>query len=152
MSKNYVREETYKVSKIFNAPLKHVYEWCTDFREDDNKITGGSAVKKILERSRKRSVYISHYTGADGTPKEGVNLVTLTPSKGWHLDYFGDEEDETGEYKVKALGKNKTRLDMTFKEKWKDSTAILSKDELLRTTNKHWDMYVAACEKDFNNQ
>jgi hypothetical protein len=41
---------TYRVSRVINAPLKFVYDWCTDFRENDNKIPG-SRTRIILQKT-----------------------------------------------------------------------------------------------------
>jgi hypothetical protein len=44
-----------RVSKTINAPLRYVYEWCTDFREDDPQITGSKSQRKVLEKTRKQT-------------------------------------------------------------------------------------------------
>jgi len=49
--------ETYRLSKTFNAPLKFVYAWCTDYREDDLKMIGSSNKRKIIERSKSRVIW-----------------------------------------------------------------------------------------------
>jgi hypothetical protein len=141
-----------RVSKTINAPLHHVYDWCTDFREDDPQITGSTSQKKILEKTKKRVIYVQIYEGADGDQKVAVDIVTLKPPNSWHLDYFGEEDDETGEYRLKSLGKNKTRLDMVFKEKWKNIAKVPSLEEQVKHTNEVWDKYVAALEKDNNSE
>ena len=81
-----------------------------------------------------------------------VDIITLKPPSSWHLDYFGEEDDETGEYRLKSLGKNKTRLDMVFREKWKNIAKVPSIEEQMRNTNEVWDKYVAALEKDYNSE
>jgi len=141
-----------RVSKTINAPPKYVYEWCTDFREDDGKITGSKSQRKILEKTKKRVIYVQTYKGADGEQKVAVNIVTLRPPNSWHLDYFGEEDDETGDYVVKSLGKDKAKLDMVFKEKWKDMAKIPSIEEQTKQTNKVWDKYVEALEKDYSEK
>ena len=143
--------DVYRVSKFINAPLRYVYNWCTDFSEDDPQLTGSKSQRKILEKTKKRAIYVQIYDGADGQQKVAVDIVTLKPSTSWHLDYFGEEDDETGEYRLKSLGKNKTRLDMLFKEKWKDIAKIPSIEEQVKNTNEVWDKYVAALEKDYNS-
>ena len=45
-----LEKHTYHVSKVFNAPLKFVYDWLTDYREDDNQITGSKAQFKICRK------------------------------------------------------------------------------------------------------
>lgn len=137
-----------RVSKTINAPLRYVYNWCTDFREDDPKITGSKSQRKIVEKTRRRVIYV----GADATQKMEVDIVTLKPPTSWHLDAFGEEEDETGEYRLKSLGKNKTRIDMVFKDKWKNIARVPLAEESVKRTNEVWDKYVASLEKEYNSK
>jgi len=131
--------------------MRYVFNWCTDFREDDPKLTGSSSKRIILERSNKRAVYASIYTGDDGNQKIGVNFVTLKSPTSWHLEFFGEEDNEIGEYKLSSLGKSKTKLSMVFKEKWKKAE-IPTIGEQEKDTGIVWDKYVAALESDYNAQ
>ena len=78
----------------------------------------------------------------------GVKMVTLRSPKAWHLDQVGEDEDAIGTYKLTRVGPEKTRLDMTFTEKYKISDAP-SKEEDRNLTDQMWDKYVAALEKDY---
>lgn len=138
-----------RVSKVINAPLRYVYEWCTDFDEDDPKITGSKSQRRIVEKTKKRAVYIVAYKGADGKEKLAVNYVTLRPPNAWSLEQFGEEDYETGEYRLKRLSNDKTRIDMVFKETWKNIAKIPTIQEQLEGTNGVWDRYVAALESDY---
>ena len=130
--------------------MKYVFNRCTDFREDDPSLTGSKSQRKILERTKKRVIYASLYTGDDGIPKIGVNIVVLKSPISWHLDYFGDDDNEIGDYKLVGLGKNRTKLNMVFKEKWKTET-VPTIEEQVESTDKVWDQYVSALEKDYNS-
>jgi hypothetical protein len=141
--------DTTRVSKVINTPLHYAYEWCTDFREDDSKLTGSSSQRRIVEKTKKRAVYVMIYKGADGKEKVAVSYVTLKPPHAWSLEQFGEEDYETGEYRLKSLGKNKTRIDMVFKETWKDIAKIPTIKEQTDGTNKSWDQFIAALEKDY---
>ena len=142
-----------KVSKAVNAPLPYVYSWCTDFRSDDPKITGSTSERIVLQKTRKRVIYTQIYTGADGKRKVGLSIVTLRPPRSWHLDFFGEEDDETGEYRLKSLGKDKTRLDMVFREKWKKAMVkVPSVEEQVKNTDRVWDKYIAALEKEYSSK
>ena len=88
-------KNVYRVSKVFHAPLRYVYEWCTDYRETDPKIVGSTKRRIILEKTRQRAIYVQLYYGSDGRRKVCVDIVTLKPPKSWHLDFFGEEDDET---------------------------------------------------------
>ncbi len=140
-----------RVSKTIDAPQRYVYEWCTDFRNDDPLITGSKSQRRILTKTRRRVVYAQIYRGADGTQKIAVDVVTLNPPDAWHLDYFGEEDDETGDYRLKSLGQDKTRLDMVFKEKWKIANPP-SLEEQARQTSEVWDKYARALEKEYRSK
>ncbi len=136
-----------RVSKTINAPLRYVYDWCTDYRDDDPHIIGSKRRRKILDKTKKRVVYVEIYDGADGKQKVVVDIVTLTPPNSWHLDFYGEDFDEEGEYKLRSLGRGKTRLDILFKEEWKVAD-FPSADEQIEQSSKIWDKYIAALEKD----
>jgi hypothetical protein len=60
-------------------------------------LTGSKSQRRILEKTRKRVIYAQLYEGEDGKEKVAIDIVTLKPPHSWHLDYFGEEDDETGE-------------------------------------------------------
>lgn len=141
-----------RVSKVINAPLRYTYQWCTDFREDDSKLTGSSSQRRIVEKTRKRVVYVTIYDGADGKQKVAVSYVILKPPDAWSLEQFGEEDYEKGEYRLKSLGKDRTRLDMVFKETWKDIAKIPTIKEQTDGTSRFWDQLIAALEKDYKSR
>lgn len=145
-----VRTGTYRISKTINAPFRFVYDWCTDYREDDYKITGSKSRRTFFEKTRERVIYAIRYP-TNRTFKRAVNIVTLHPHSGWHLDSFGEEDDEFGDYRLKKLGPRRTRLDMVFIEKWKVAE-VPSKTEYLKDINRIWDKYATALEKDYKNR
>jgi hypothetical protein len=140
---------TFHVSKFINAPLPFVYRWCTDFREDDNKITGSKSQRRMLQKTRNRVVYLSIYR-SHGKTNFGVNIVLLKPPRAWHLDFVGEEEFESGDYRLTELGARKTRLDMTFNEQYKIRNHP-SQAEDTKHTNEIWDKYIAALERDYRH-
>ena len=141
--------DTTRVSKSINAPLRYAYEWCTDFREDDSKLTGSTSKRRIVEKTKKRVVYVTVYEGADGKEKMAVSYVTLKPPNAWSLEQFGEEDYETGEYRLKRLGKGKTRLDMVFRETWREIAKIPTIQEQIDGTERAWDQFIAALERDY---
>ena len=74
--------------------------------------------------------------------------MTLQPSNAWHLDLVGQENDEIGDYHLTNLGPRKTKLDITFKVKYKIAHAP-TKEKDTKQTNEVWDNYVAALERDY---
>jgi hypothetical protein len=141
------RNHTYRVSRIINAPLKFVYNWCTDFREDDNKIGGSRTRRTILQKTKRRVIFMTTQQRR-GKTISAVRIVTLHPPNSWHLDKVGMENDEIGDYRLRRLGPKKTRLDMKFKAKYKITHAP-TKEKDTEQTNRVWDRYTAALEKDY---
>lgn len=139
--------QKYRLTETFNAPLDYVFKWCTDFREDDNKYTGSKTVRKILEKTPERAVWAVRYKEGKETV-EGVRAVWLRPPGTWVLDTCGDGK-EVGEYKLKSLGKNKTRLDMRFTVTYPSKKDVEDKDEWEADGVKHWKVYRKALEADF---
>jgi len=144
---SYTKSHRFHVAKIFRAPFRFVYDWCTDYRETDPLITGSKSKRKILLRTKHRVVYTVGYRH-EGEERSAVDVITLYPPKGWHLDFVGDEDDEEGDYILSSLGPRRTRLDMTFTEHYKIRGAP-SKMEDTKQTHEVWDKYVAALEKDY---
>jgi len=141
----------YRVSKTINAPIAYVYTWATDFSEGDNSLWGGKFPRIILHKARKKAVYAYYGKGTDGKPKLAVRFVTLHPATySWHLDYYGEEALETGEYKLTKLGKTKTRLNIVLKNKWKHGKGPPPK-ELEKHANFVWLKYAEALERDYRS-
>ena len=138
---------TMRVSKIIDVPLRFVYDWCTDFREDDRKMIGSKRKRIILQNTKRRVVY-SYIYRRGGKIRSAVNIVTLQPPKAWHLDSPGQDCDEIADYRLSSLGPKKTRLDMTFKERYKIRGAP-TKEEDTRSLSEAWDKYVAALEREY---
>jgi hypothetical protein len=139
--------ETYKASETFRAPLNFVFAWCTDFREDDGKMTGSSMRRKFLERTHKRMVWWSEYK-EKGKPKEGLRVVWLHPPNSWTLDTCGDHR-ELGEYKLTQKGKNKTRLDMKFRMSYDSKDEVEDKKKWEKELGEEWDIFRRHLENDY---
>jgi hypothetical protein len=150
LADRYMKTHSFRLSKTIHAPLPFVYDWCTDYRESDPKITKSKAKREILLKTKHRVIYTTAYKSG-GRPKTAVNVVTLHPPKWWHLDFVGDEDEETGDYRLTKLGPRRTRLDMNFTEHYKIRAAP-TKAQDLKHTHEVWDKYVAALEKDYTRK
>jgi hypothetical protein len=138
-----------RFSRIIDAPPDFVYDWCTDYREDDNRITGSKSRRRILEKTRLRVIYT---TREKGTKSLGAaSIVTLHPSDSWHVDSIGDQRDTFGDYRLTKLGRGRTRLNIVFKIKRK-SRAAPNKSKFLRHLDEIWNKYVETLEKDYRRQ
>ncbi len=132
------------------APFAFAYEWCTDFREDDNKITGSSTQRNILEKTKDRVIYTSRYR-EEGKNWMRASIVSLKPPYSWHLDAIGDQSNEVGDYLLSRIGPTETRLDMKFKVTYKAQKNIQTKAEWEKDASEFWDKLIARLEKDHNN-
>jgi hypothetical protein len=142
---------TYAISRIINAPIKYVYDWATDYAEADNSIWGGRYPRIILFKSSTKCVYASYKKGSDGKKKLAVRLGTMNPSKySWHLDYYAEEDVETGEYKLIRVDNNRTRLDVVLKNKRKKGKGPSASD-FGKEAAFVWKRYSAALEADFSS-
>ena len=77
-----------RVNRVIKAPLKFVYDWCTDFRETYRKIIGSARKRMIIEKTRKRVVFAQVWNESEGKTRVNVDIVTLSPPDSWHLDMF----------------------------------------------------------------
>jgi len=138
------------VSKVINAPISFVYDWCTDYTPDDSKLTHSKTRRIILNKAPRQAIYLETFR-RNGKSMCAVNIVSLKPPMRWHLDYVGQEADEIGEYHLTRKGPTKTKLDMRFKVKYKIRDAP-TKAEDTEQTSIVWDKYVRALEKDFTSK
>jgi hypothetical protein len=143
----YVLSLQVSVSRKINAPLSFVYAWWTDFSEGDPKITGQKRRLIILERRANRIIMSVRYT-SHGRILTAARIVTLKPPNAWHLDWIGDEDEETGDYQLRRLGARKTGLHATFKVRYRNRKPP-PKSAFLKHINELWDKYVAALETDY---
>ncbi|MFI5419992.1 MAG: hypothetical protein ACHQ1H_03405 [Nitrososphaerales archaeon] len=143
---------TYRISKVIEAPLSFVYDWCTDFREDDGKLTGSRNKKKILEKTKSRVITTSS-SMENGKLVGHVSIVTLMPPNAWYLDTAGNpKEQETGDYKLTKLGPNKTRLDMVFDVRYGAGARVPTKVWWEKDSGKFWDKLIVALIKDYSKE
>jgi len=139
--------ETYRLSKTFNAPLKFVYAWCTDFRPGDLKMIGSKNRRNIIHRSKKRVLW-TVVSKDSQKGYEGVRVVWLKPPNSWHLDTCGDKR-ELGEYKLTPLAKGRTRLDMRFTVSYDSAKEVEGRKSWQADARADWDSYGTYLERDY---
>ncbi|HZW56658.1 MAG TPA: hypothetical protein VFF30_10260 [Nitrososphaerales archaeon] len=148
MSRNNVI--AYRFAKEINAPLDYVFQWCTDFSEDDPKITGSSSKRIILEKMKNRAIYVSLTPTAGNSTGGRVYLVDLAPPKAWHMEAHGNGFDSVGEYRLTRISRERTRLAIAFKLRYY-SLNVPTKEDRVKDSRSSWDKYVAALERDYAN-
>jgi hypothetical protein len=138
------------ISRVINAPLPFVYAWWTDFREDDPTITGQRRTISILNRSTNRFIMSVRYKSR-GRDRTAARIISLEPPDSWHLDWIGDEHNETADYKLTRVGNWKTRARATFEVINRTPTTI-SRPGFLKNVDAVWDRFLAALESDYREE
>lgn len=147
------RRQTLRFRKLIHAPLRFVYRWCTDFREDDDAITNSiyHYSARIVLRERSRLVRIIMVPGPDRNRNTDVEIITLVPPDRWRLRKLSVSDDETGSYRLTRKGSTLTRLDMRFHRTWKTGRAPATA-RYRALFERVWDRYVSAIEKEYRDQ
>jgi hypothetical protein len=141
---------TYRFRKTIHAPLPFVYRWCTDYREDDDRITNSiyHYRARIALREPTRVVRIITVPGRDRNRSTDVEIISLSPPNRWHLEKFSVSDDEVGSYRLVRKGARLTLLEMRFREKWKVRDLPV-RAEYRALFNQVWDRYVDVMERGF---
>ncbi len=142
-----MKTSIYRISRTFEAPRSFVYDWCTDFREDDARLLGQTWTRHIFEKSKRTVAWIVH-NRKGGRDVEGIRIVSLNPKVSWHLLDYDDGINEVGDYRLVSEGRNHTRLDMVFRETFKTREPE-PKSEFENRVAAMWDKYKEALEFDY---
>lgn len=137
------------VKKTIHAPLPFAYQWLTDYRDDDPKITGSTAVREVIEKTPNRAVYTTEMMEG-GKLMKTMSVVTLRPPDRWDVEATSDLRDYTGAYRLVPSGED-TIIEMIFDSTYKIGDAP-EKEGRERITNERWDMYIAALELDYKKR
>lgn len=147
------RVRTLRFCKLIHAPLSFVYAWCTDYREDDDRITNSiyHYRARIVLRESTRIVRIIVVPGRDRNRSTDVELISLMPPNRWHLKKLSVTDDKTGEYRLLRKGPRLTALEMRFREKWKTRT-VPDRKKYRALFDHVWDRYVETMESEYRNR
>jgi hypothetical protein len=139
---------TVRVSVVIHAPSRYVYDWCTDYRSDDGRFSNGRARYRVIKISPRRVVRIRVSRGSGRDPRIAVELVSLHPPHSWHLDQIDETDQQSLDYRVSAVGRARTRLQLLSTERW--VTPDFPTPEALRAQiAKTWAMFATALEADY---
>ncbi|MGB6501370.1 MAG: hypothetical protein WBG19_08240 [Thermoplasmata archaeon] len=139
--------------KLVHAPLRFVFRWCTDYRDDDDRITDSiyHYRAKIVLRESARVVRIITVPGRDRNRNTDVEVISLRPPAGWRLDKFSVTDDETGWYRLTRKGRALTSIDMRFRRRWKAGKPPDQK-RYRALFDRVWDRYVEVMEAEYRHQ
>jgi len=132
-----------RVVKVVRAPASYVFEWATDYRSDDWRVArpGAHPRFRVVKLSPHRVVRIRLTDRGAPDPDVAVDLIRLEPPNRWHTDQVDEEELETVDYRVSAIGRGKSRLEVRVTDRWM-TPRHLSRAETHQRVSGAWDRYV----------
>jgi hypothetical protein len=143
---------TIRLSKRVNAPQKYVYDWCTDYRADDWRLSTRRPRLRywVVRPSSRRVIRVRVADIGRSDPAVAVDLVRLNPSRSWHTDQVDEDDRMSMDYRVTRLGPKVTRLDLLCTEHW-IAPKHPTRAELARTVSATWDRLVGQVEKRYRS-
>jgi hypothetical protein len=144
---------TVRVSKVINAPLKYVYDWCTDYRPDDWRVQGRrrrGLSFRVYRVSPHRVVRVRVAPRGSPDPDIAVDLVRLDPPADWHTDQIDETDRMALDYHLVRLGPRKTRLELFVTERWV-TRDYPTPSELRRRVSATWDLFSTALEERYRS-
>jgi hypothetical protein len=99
--------------------MKEVFDWCTDFRDDDpQKVHARPTHKmKVLEKTAQR-VKLTEEWVENGRGMKETATIYLHPPDRWNMESSGDMWDSRAAYRLTPEG-DKTRIVITLDEVFK---------------------------------
>jgi hypothetical protein len=138
------------LTKEIDAPMRYVYDWCTDYSESDPQLTGSTRKRVIIDKTKKQAVYVSLSDDPAGKAPVSVYFVKLRPHNSWHLDMYNADRNETAEYNLKSISKDQTLLKIVFKNTWKHPERAETDQVQEVRLNQIWDKYIKALEQEYS--
>ena len=147
------RYRTLRFHKLVRAPLPFVYRWCTDYRDDDDRLTNDlyHYEARVVLREPERVVRIIVVPGRDRNRHTDVEIISLLPPDRWRMTKLSVTDDESASYRLHPEGPELTRLDMRFRETWK-STAVPDRRRYRALFHEVWDRYVQTMEAEYRRR
>ncbi len=137
---------TYRFSKVLNAPLEFVFEWCTDFRDTEATLRSRPT---IMEKGDQHFVWGMRH-GKGRVVQEGVRAVWVHPPNSWYLDGSGDGR-EIGSYVLSPVDRVTTRIDIEFTFISDTTEELEDEADWKREWDERWTGYKEALERDYLN-
>lgn len=141
---------TVRVSLVIHAPSRYVYEWCTDYRSDDGRFSrrrpGPSF--RVIRVSPRRVVRVRVSRAPARDPAIAVEMIRLNPPDAWHLDQIDETDRQAVDYKVSAVGRARTRLQLLVTERWV-TPEFPTREALRAQVAATWARFARAIEADY---
>jgi hypothetical protein len=141
---------TVRLSLLIHAPSRYVYEWCTDYRSDDGRLSSrrpGPSFR-VIKISPRRVLRIRTSRGSGRNSAIAIDLVRLNPPHSWHLDQIDETDRQALDYRVSSAGRARTRLLLLVTERWVTPN-YPTREELRAQVGRTWTRFAAAIEADY---
>lgn len=141
---------TVRISLLVQAPSRYVYDWCTDYRSDDGRFSRAPPRPsfRVLRISPRRVVRIRVRRGPGRALALTVERIRLDPPRSWHMDQLDEADQQSVDYRVRAVGRARTRFQLLSTERW--LTRDFPTPEALRAQiTGTWTRFAAAIEADY---
>lgn len=139
-----------RLSIMIHAPSRYVYEWCTDYRSDDGRLSRRRPrpTFRVIRVSPRRIVRVRIARGSGRDPAMAVDVVRLKPPRSWHLDQIDETDRQSLDYRVTSVGRARTRLDLLVTERWV-TPDFPTREALRAQVARTWTRFAAALEADY---
>jgi hypothetical protein len=77
-----------------------------------------------------------------------VDVVRLNPPHSWHLDQIDETDRQSLDYRVSAVGRARTRLQLLVTERWV-TPEFPTRESLRAQVARTWARFAAALEADY---
>ena len=136
-----------RVSKVIEVPLQYVYDWSTDYRSDDWRLSTKRPRPRfqVVRISPRRLLRIRTTPTGARDPAVAVDVIRLEPPDSWHTDQIDEDDRETVDYQLTRLGPARTRIDLRVTERWISPT-FLRREETRQRVRTAWDRYASQIE------
>jgi hypothetical protein len=141
---------TVRLSLVIQAPARYVYEWCTDYRTDDGRFSSRRPRPRyhVIRISPRRVLRVRVARQPRREPAVAVDLVRLNPPRSWHLDQIDEADRQSLDYRVRPVGRARTRLYLVSTESWL-TPDFPTREALRAQIAKTWARFAAALEADY---
>ncbi len=141
----------YHIRVTFRAPLRYVYSWCTDYSEEDPKISHEAPLseRRIIAKGRGRVVFEDLEELKDGTAWDRV-FVRLEPPRRWQAFYVGNYRHALANYSLSTPADGRTQLDIRWRRRPSFLEGpVISKRERERSSLEGWRWFAKRLERDY---
>jgi hypothetical protein len=140
---------SYEARVTFSAPLRFVFDWCTDYTPQDAQLEGGKYRRRILSRTRREVVYEDLEDSKSGW-FWSHHVVHLFPPTRWHSESVGSHRTYSLDYRLSPEPGGRTELVLTARRRptelgGKNPKAV----QWARSVEKDWSQFRRALERDY---